>query len=459
VLSLNSNLQSDTRQVTASANGFTDHGIFYSAAYTFSHVRDQSSFGGGSAVYGFTSATTAGNPNVVPWGTSDLQREHQFVGTLTYPITPLIELTAIAQVASGTPYTPLVNGDVNGDGASRNDRAFVFDPTNPTTDPAVASAMRTLLGSSSGRISSCLSSQIGEIAERNSCVGPWTMSLNWQLNIRPNIWGLDRRLTISLQALNSLTGLDLLLHGPNHLQGWGQPAAPDATLLTITGFDPGTNEYRYTVNTHFGQPSANQSYGIPFQFVLAGRFAIGESDAEQQLRGLFGGGRGGGGGPGGGPGGPAGPGGGGGGGGGASSSDQRQSFADEIADRFAQRIQNPFDAALKIKDALTLTDDEVTQIEASSQTFQIRLDSVTADIRAQLKKLGVNVDMGSMAGIMRKNFTVVRDLTHSALDELQHELTPDQWLNVPDSIKGTGTGRPFGGGRGGGGGGGRQPPP
>ena len=216
VLSLNSNLQSDTRQVTASANGFTDRGILYSLAYTYSRVRDQSSFSGGSAVYGFASPTTAANPNVQPFGTSDLQREHQIVGTFTYPLTPLVEITAIAQVNSGAPYSPIVNGDVNGDGVSRNDRAFVFDPGNPLTDPSVASAMRTLLTTGPGRIQDCLSSQLGQVAARNSCFGPWTESLNWQVNIRPNALGLDRRLTISVQLLNTLTGLDLLFHGPNH---------------------------------------------------------------------------------------------------------------------------------------------------------------------------------------------------------------------------------------------------
>ena len=62
VLSLNSNLQSDTRQFTASANGFTDRGMLYSLAYTYSRVRDQSSFAGGSAVYGFCVADDGRQP-------------------------------------------------------------------------------------------------------------------------------------------------------------------------------------------------------------------------------------------------------------------------------------------------------------------------------------------------------------------------------------------------------------
>jgi hypothetical protein len=442
VLSLNSNLQSDTRQVTASANGFTDRGILYSLAYTYSRVRDQSSFAGGSAVYGFASPTTAGNPNVQPFGTSDLQRQDQFVGTLTYPVTPLIEITAIAQLLSGAPYSPIVNGDVNGDGVSRNDRAFVFDPSNPLTDPAVASAMRTLLTTGPGRIRDCLSSQLAQVAARNSCFGPWTTSLNWQVNIRPNALGLDRRLTISLQLLNTLTGLDLLFHGPNHLQGWGQPAAPDPTLLSITGFNSGTDEYKYVVNTHFGRPSSYQAYGQPFLFVIGGRLNVGPGDAEQQLRGFLGRGGGGGGGntPGGGGGGAA-----------AAAADQKQSLPDQISQRFAQRLPNPFDEIIALKDTLGLSPDQESQLQASSQVFKIRVDSLTGTVRADLQKLGANLDATTMFGIMRRQFAVVRTIMTAALAEAQKELTADQWDKVPDSIKGGARGQGGGGRRGGGG--------
>lgn len=435
VLSLNSNLQSDTRQVTASASGFTDRGLLYSLAYTYSHVRDQSSFGGGSATYGFASPTTAANPNLQPFGTSDLQRVHQFVGTLTYPITPLVEISVIAQLNSGVPYSPLVNGDVNADGVSRNDRAFVFDPSNPATDPAVAAGMRTLLTTGSGRINNCLSSQLGSVAARNSCFGPWTTLLNWQLNIRPSTLGLDRRLTISLQLLNTLTGLDLLFHGSNHLQGWGQPASPDPTLLTITGFDPVSREYQYAVNTHFGRPSSYQAYGQPFLVVLAGRLNVGPADAVQQLRGFMGmGGRrdGGAGGQGGGP-------------GGVGALDPRQSLADQVADRFAQRMPNPFDQIIALKDSLGLTSDEITQLQTSSQVFHVRVDSIAGAIRKQLKDLGANLDATSLFGLMRRNLGVVRDLMARSINEAQHELTPEQWTKVPDSIRSPGGQR---GGRG-----------
>ncbi len=443
VLSLNSNLQSDTRQVTASVNGFTDRGMLYSLAYTYSRVRDQSSFAGGSAVFGFSAPTTAGNPNVVPFGTSDLQREHQFVGTITYPLSPLVEVTAVAQLLSGAPYTPMVNGDVNGDG-SNDDRAFVFSPYSAATNPAIAAAMRTLLTTGPERIRDCLSSQLGQIATRNSCFGPWSTSLNWQINIRPATLGLDRRLTIQIQVVNTLTGLDLLFHGPNHLEGWGQPFAPDRTLLTVTGFNSATAEYTYAVNTHFGRPGALQAYGQPFLFVLGGRLNVGPPDAVQQLRGFFGGGRGGGGGPGG-------PGGAGGAGGAQNAS--RQDLSDQIVDRFTSRLPNPFDQIIALKDSLALTSDQLTKLQGSSQVFHTRVDSVAASARTELKKLGANIDATTMFGIMRRQFGVVRDVMRHALDEAQQELTPDQWVKLPDSIRTPQQGR---GGRGGPGGG--RPP-
>jgi hypothetical protein len=262
------------------------------------------------------------------------------------------------------------------------------------------------------------------------------------LNIRPATAGLDRRLTISILVLNTLTGLDLLVHGPNHLAGWGQPAAPDPVLLTITGFNPATLQYNYAVNTHFGQPSSLQTYGQPFLFALSARYAVGPADAVQQLRGFMGaGGRGGGGG-----GGAAG-------GAGAPAAPSAQSLADDIADRFVQRIPNPFDQILDLKDSLSLTTDQVSHLQGSSQVFHIRIDSLANSIRAQLKNLGANIDATSMFTVMRKQNVAVRDVMRKAIEEAQGELTTDQWAKVPDSIKAPRTGGGGGGGQRGGNGG------
>ena len=98
---------------------------------------DQSSFynaggfGGGGAGGGFGSPTTAGDPNIFPWATSDFERRHSFVGTTTWLVKPWLDITSVLRLTSGAPFTPRVGSDINGDG-SRNDRAFVFNPNDPS---------------------------------------------------------------------------------------------------------------------------------------------------------------------------------------------------------------------------------------------------------------------------------------------------------------------------------------
>ena len=126
---------------------------------------------------------------------------------------------------------------MNGDGL-RNDRAFIFDPSS-APDTAIANGMSRLLASAPDRARQCIQSQLGNIANRNSCSLPWSTSFDLQANIKPSSFGLNRKLTISLVGLNTLSGIDQLLHGKN-LHGWGQPAFADRTLLYVRGFDPAT---------------------------------------------------------------------------------------------------------------------------------------------------------------------------------------------------------------------------
>ncbi len=67
---------------------------------------------------------------------------------LTYNAFDLIRLSWNGSFRSGTPYTPIVAGDINGDGYA-NDRAFVFDPAK-TADSALAAGMQSLLANGLG---------------------------------------------------------------------------------------------------------------------------------------------------------------------------------------------------------------------------------------------------------------------------------------------------------------------
>src|SRR4029078_1908987 len=153
---------------------------------------------------------------------------HQITYNFFYNFFDAVRVNWFGQIRSGSPYTPSISGDVNGDGYS-NDRAFIYDPAT-TVDPALASAMRDLLANSTGAAKDCLLNQLGKLADRNSCTGPWTSSATLSVSFNPLKVRMPQRATLSFSVSNPLGAADLLLHGQGNLHGWGQFTFVDATL-------------------------------------------------------------------------------------------------------------------------------------------------------------------------------------------------------------------------------------
>src|SRR5262249_26851154 len=124
--------------------------------------------------FGFGQGGTAGDPLRVEWGEAAFNSRHYISYSLRYTVFDFLTINWSGQVRSGTRFTPMVSGDVNGDG-NRNDRAFLFAPS-ATTDTAIANGMQALLANGSKSARDCLSGQLGRIAAPNSCLGPWTTS-------------------------------------------------------------------------------------------------------------------------------------------------------------------------------------------------------------------------------------------------------------------------------------------
>jgi hypothetical protein len=244
----------------------------WNVSYTTLRVDDQNrGFGG----------TTAGDPRRASWGLAGGTIQHQINYNLSKRFGGGISVSVSGRFQSGTPYTPLVSGDINGDGAY-NDRAFIFNPIT-TADSAVAAGMRSMLASAPSGVRSCLKSQIDRIADRNSCHGPWSATMNGQIELRPTWQGWER-VNFQLLVNNPLTGLDALLHR-SELQGWGQPALSDPTLLYVRGFDPATNRFKYEVNQRFGDTRAFRNIPTtPFQVTLGVRLALSENGEVQNAR-------------------------------------------------------------------------------------------------------------------------------------------------------------------------------
>lgn len=273
---LHSDLGSEAASVSFAVNGlFLPRRASFQASYTLGFARDESSFTFGGPAEGFARNVTGGDPNQPVRAPGDMDRRHSLNGIVGMPIGQSWELSLIARAASGAPYTPRVAGDVNGDGA-RNDAAFVFDPA-ATADSELAAGMRRLLESAPGGARGCLRAQLGSVAERNSCRGAWSHSLDLRLAHNPSLGTIGRRFSLGVDVYNLAAGIDLALHGSAGARGWGAGGMMvDQTLLNPRGFDPAASAYRYEVNERFGQSLA-RAYGMrsPFGVQISGRMMIG----------------------------------------------------------------------------------------------------------------------------------------------------------------------------------------
>jgi len=243
-----SDFRSVSRQVQFQISPMSLNSRFsWGIAYTLNSVRE--------GVSGFSS--TAGDPLDRSYSRSSFDWRHQFQVNLGTNLFDLLRVQYVQRFTSGTPFTPTVSGDINGDGYL-NDRAFVANPAT-ATDPALASGMTSLLATAAPKVKSCLTSQFGTIASRNSCEGPWTSSGFLTIAFNPLRVKLPQRATLSLQIANPLGAFDLLLHGNDHLRGWGQSPTPDSRLLIVRGFDTTAQRYVYDVNQRFGATTQNVS--------------------------------------------------------------------------------------------------------------------------------------------------------------------------------------------------------
>lgn len=346
-----SNLTSFAKQLTLTVTPPVTRRAFLSLAYTLGDVRAQSRGFDGS---------TFGDPAMRESARGDLDVRHQFLVQAGYSLNRM-NFTLFGRFQSGLPYTPMVGGDVNGDGFA-NDRAFIFNPST-AADPALASSMRSLLSTSSGSVRDCLTRQLGQAAGKNSCEGPWTAAMNAQFSFDFTLPGSTRRTNVALAFANPLGGLDQLLHGSDHLRGWGSPAIPDPVLYNVRGFDATNDRFRYDVNPRFGNTSpANTILRSPFRVTLDVRLDLGTPLPQQQLSRWLKPGRAGRPGP--------------------------KLSAAELKRRYARNVPDPYAGILQETDSLLLTREQVEAIQSVQKVYVQRMDSLWTSLANYLASLG-----------------------------------------------------------------------
>jgi hypothetical protein len=400
VSEMRSDLQSESRQISLRLAPYSFSTAFsWSLSYVYSNVRER--------VRGFTS--TVGNPLALEWGRAGFDSRHQIVYTLGYNFFDAVRVSWYGQFRSGNPFTPMIAGDVNGDGYS-NDRAFVFDPSR-TSDPVAAAAMQELLDHGSGAARACLRKQLGQLAARNSCEGPWTSTANLSLSFNPVKVRMPQRATLSFNLSNPLGAADMLLHGSNKLHGWGQPAIPDQSLLYVRGFDPQTQRYTYDVNNRFGATTpAFSAFRLPVTLTAMMRFDVGPTRERQSLTMQLDRGR----------------------------RTQGQKLPEMMIKAMygMGSVPNPMATILRQQDSLHLTAVQADSIASLNRWYNVRVDSIWSPVAKYLSELPDRYDQDAAYDRYLTARRASVDLLARLAPTVKALLTAEQLRKLPPFISG-----------------------
>jgi hypothetical protein len=396
VSEIRSDLQSRTAQLSIRLNPITRGPTKFSwnAAYTYSHIREQ--------VSGFNS--TSGNPLLVEWARSN-QGPHQLSYGLRYLFFSAVQVNWTGSFRSGAAYTPMVAGDVNGDGYS-NDRAFIYAPT-AAPDSALTAGMAQLLqeGSAAAR---CLERQLGRIASRNSCRGPWTSNASLNVTLDRAKFRMPHRASVSFSLSNPLGAADLLLNGSGQLRGWGQNATPDQALLYVRGFDAQARRYRYEVNQRFGATRPQfLTLRSPVTLTTSMRIDLGPMRERQSLAQSIGTGR-----------------------------TRQGTRMPESAFRSmgVSSVPNPLTTILRQQDSLRLTSVQADSIAVLNRRFMYRSDSLWAPIGRDFAALPARFDEEAQYDRYMRARRSQIDMLMQIVPHVRGLLTKEQRRKLPAQV-------------------------
>ncbi|GGE94709.1 TonB-dependent receptor [Hymenobacter cavernae] len=239
---------------------------FFNASYTWNSTRDNTSYNGNVANTSTFRPIKSDPRSLSEINYSDNQFRHKVVFFGTTPTVKGFALSGRFTGLGGTRYSLTVDADINGDfvggPGTDNDLAFVFDPNNPETDPAVAASMRKVLDNPDNRAKDYIRRSLGTIADRNGGINPFSGTFDVRLQKTFKTFK-TQGLTFSVDVFNFANLLN---------KDWGvNYNLGQQNLLSVTGFNQATQRYIYRVNENVGTTNQN---GTPYQIQLGARYSF-----------------------------------------------------------------------------------------------------------------------------------------------------------------------------------------
>jgi hypothetical protein len=269
--------------------------------------------------------------------------------------------------------------------------------------------MASLLANGSESARDCLTSQLGHLAQRNSCTGPWTSSANLSLALNPLKFRLPQRATLSFSVSNPLGAADLLLHGQNGLHGWGQSAFPDQTLLYVRGFDAQNKRFTYEVNPRFGSTNPRfNTFRQPVTITMALRVDVGPSRERQMLTQQLDRGR----------------------------TREGVKLTEPMLKAMygTGGVLNPMSQLLRQSDTLALTGPQADSLATMNRAFTISVDSIWSGVAKELAALPTRYDQDLAYDRYKHAREATVDLLIALAPRIKALLTADQLRKLPPLV-------------------------
>ena len=235
---------------------------------------------------------------------------------------------------------------------------------------------------------------------------PWTTTANLSLSFNPIKLRLPQRASFSLSVSNPLGAADMLVNGEKNVQGWGQSAFPDQSLLYVRGFNPATQRYKYDVNQRFG--SANPLFSTvrtPVTLTAMFRLDIGPTREQQSLTQQLNLGR---------------------------RTDGNKLNEGIIRAIYANGgLVNPMATILRQQDTLELAPLQADSLATMNRWYLVRLDSIWSPLGKFLAALPTEYDEGEAYGRYRAAREASVDLLRRITPTVRALLTDEQRRKLP----------------------------
>jgi len=218
----------------------------------------------------------------------------------------------------------------------------------------------------------------------------------------------------TFSRLPSLGGIDQLLHGDDHLRGWGATPFMDGTLYQVRGFDATARRYIYQVNPRFGNTSPSAStLRSPFRMTLDVRMNLGHDAQEQDvilkmrvkpaLKGT-------------------------------------RASADTLKNRYmnstsSNAFMDIYKLMLRYADSLALSRDQSEKVQARQKLLIARADSVFGGLAGYLAKLPESYSAKDAAKHVTDAATAMWDIIYAEGPWIKELLTPGQLRLLPGGLR------------------------